>query len=112
MSCSTTCLWLICAAIMDIDWVFGPADNLREKYILHFNTGIGLMLDCLVNSLVIFMSFKFSNKMYDAGCSWATNLCEKCCFELDMATHHDGKRMEQELALHQTKKPDEEGPKP
>ena len=77
-------------------------DNLNLKYVLHFNTGIGLMLDCLVNALVIFMSFKFSSKMYDAVCSPITRMCQCCCSSLDMG-HRDAKTLAKDMAMTEQK---------
>ena len=76
---------------------------MREKHVLHFNTGVALMLDCLVNVMVIFMSFKFSSEMYDVVCTPASRMCQYCCNHLDLERHQTDlgeniKRMEQEGA--------------
>ena len=77
-------------------------DNMREKHILHFNTGVALMLDCLVNVMVIFMSFKFSSEIYDVVCSPASKMCQYCCNHLDLERHQQEstqqKRVELEIA--------------
>jgi len=96
-SCTTTCLWLICAAIMDIDWVFGPPDNYNTKHVFHFNTGVALMLDCLVNVMVIFMSFKFSSKLFEVLCSPTSRMCQYCCSHLDLESHKKKDKMEEQI---------------
>ena len=74
----TTVLWLLLAGIMDIDWVWFPNSHINVKYTLHFLTGIGLMLDCTFNSIVIFLTFVLNEPVYQRLCRPCHYCCDKC----------------------------------
>ncbi|MCP4985574.1 MAG: hypothetical protein GY928_05725 [Colwellia sp.] len=75
----TTCLWLILASVMDIDWICCPNSPMQTKYILHLLTGVGLMLDCTVNSFAIFLYFRFANGLYQILCKSCNGFCLDYC---------------------------------